>query len=75
MDIAQWWPDLEPSTRTWLIAHNGEPLPEEIVRDIRRAAGADPAEVSIGEDGSASLSDDAVDWIEAVANEERPDAE
>ncbi|HEU4756049.1 MAG TPA: hypothetical protein VFS72_05250 [Agromyces sp.] len=75
MGIEQWWPELEASTRQWLIAHNGEPVPEAVVRDIRRAGGTDAAEVSIGEDGSASLSDDAVDWIEAVANEEQPEPE
>jgi hypothetical protein len=75
MGIEQWWPDLEPSTRQWLIAHNGEPVPEAVVRDIRRAGSADAAELSFDADGSASLSDDAIDWIEAVANEEPPGTE
>ena len=74
MGIEQWWPDLEPSTRQWLFAHNGEPVPVEIVREIRRVGGESTAEiVRIGADGSGRLSDDAVDWIEAAANEERPD--
>jgi len=77
MGIEQWWPDLQPSTRQWLIAHNGEPLPEEIVREIRRVGGAGSTGVvpADAEARSVGLSDDAVDWIEAVANEERPEAE
>lgn len=73
MDIENWWPSLEPSTREWLIAHNGEALPAEVVAEIRRAGGAvAPVPESaddVGEAGSY-LSDEAIDWIEDVANEE-----
>jgi hypothetical protein len=75
MGIEQWWPELEPSTRQWLIAHNGEPVPPEVVREIRRVGGESTAGiVRIGGDASGSLSDDAIDWIEAAANEERPES-
>ena len=39
MDIENWWPKLQPSTRQWLIAHNGEALPAEVAAEIRRAGG------------------------------------
>ena len=73
MDIENWWPNLQPSTRQWLIAHNGEALPAEVASEIRRAGGTVASDGSSvdehGETGSV-LSDDAIDWIEAVANEE-----
>lgn len=77
MDIEQWWPRLDPSTRKWLIAHNGEAVPPEILSEIRRAGGAVPSgEPATGGSGESGIvfADDVVDWIEAVANEERPDA-
>jgi len=71
MGIEQWWPVLEPSTRQWLVAHNGEPLPED---EIRRVGGESTADVVALDEGHG-LSDEAVDWIEALANEERSDTE
>ena len=68
MGIESWWPKLEPSTREWLIAHNGEELPAEIAAEIRRTGG-DAAEESGGT--GAFLRDGDVDWIEAAANDER----
>jgi len=73
MDIENWWPKLEPSTRQWLIAHNGEALPAEVVAEIRRAGGSVASDASSVDDGTAPgsfLPDAAVDWIEAAANEE-----
>ena len=78
MDIEHWWPKLEPSTRQWLVAHNGEAVPATIVEEMRRAGAALSvvAESVDGNDDSGFfLSDETVDWIEAVANEERPDIE
>jgi hypothetical protein len=34
MDMQQIWPRLAPSTQTWLIEHNGEPLADDIVDEI-----------------------------------------
>ena len=73
MDIENWWPELQPSTRQWLIAHNGEALPAEVSAEIRRAGGSLASDASSVDEGGAPgsfLPDDAVDWIEAVANEE-----
>jgi hypothetical protein len=76
MGIEEWWPKLDPSTREWLITHNGEALPPEIIGEIRRAGGSVPAvESSIGANGRSGFvfADDVVDWIDAVANDELPD--
>ncbi len=73
MGIENWWPNLQPSTREWLIAHNGEPMPAEVAVEIRRAGGTVSAEASSVEEGGATgpfLDGDDGDWIEAVANEE-----
>ena len=73
MDIENWWPRLQPSTRQWLIAHNGEALPAEVAAEIRRSGGTAVSDASSVDEGSAThshLPDDAIDWIEAVANEE-----
>jgi hypothetical protein len=69
MDIEQWWPNLKPSTREWLIENNGDEVPAEVAAEISEAGGmlADPSESS-----GFQLSDDATDWIEAVANGEEP---
>jgi hypothetical protein len=75
MNINQWWPLVRPSTRTWLIAHNGEPLPAAIVADIAwNGAPVNAAQSWIDRSGPEgfSLSDAAVDWIEATANGENP---
>ena len=76
MDIEQWWPKLEPSTRDWLVAHNGEAISPEIVEELRSVGANLPAAGSVrtGDSGYV-LPDDAIDWIEAVANEERSDTE
>jgi hypothetical protein len=75
MDISQWWPLVQPSTRAWLIAHNGEPLPPPIIADIAWNGFAVNAAQSWIEGSSPegfSLSDAAIDWIEATANGENP---
>ena len=73
MDIENWWPNLQSSTRQWLIAHNGEALPTEVAAEIRRAGGTVATDASSADEGVSTgslLPDDAIDWIEAVANEE-----
>jgi hypothetical protein len=62
MEITQWWPNVTEATRAWLLANNGSPLPSEVGADI----------VSAGGPSGSQLSDDDVDWIEAVANDETP---
>jgi len=68
---------LRPETQDWLVAHNGEAVPESVVREITQAGGSATADAWwFGQNGPTGfyLSDAAVDWIEAVANEEMPEA-
>lgn len=73
MSLETWWSAVTPETRDWLLAHNGEPLPVDVVDDITRVSG--PVDHDAwwvarrGPDG-LELSDAAVDWVEAVANGE-----
>ena len=73
MDIAQLWPSLSAPTRDWLIANNGDALSPEALDEIVRANGSAIPDAwwgdQSGEDGFY-LPDDAIDWIEATANEE-----
>lgn len=75
MESIEWWPSLDPGTKDWLIVHNGEALPTRIVAKVV-AAGGDVTSNAwwVGEQGSDGfyLSDEAVDWIEAVGNDEGP---
>lgn len=64
MSIQVWWPKIRQVSRDWLAANNGDAVPDDIVDEIVRAGG-----VMTG----SYLSDEAVDWVEAVANGERPD--
>ncbi|GAA4485813.1 hypothetical protein GCM10023094_41230 [Rhodococcus olei] len=75
MDVTQWWPRLSPEARDWLVEHNGEPLDPAVAHEILAVNDGvtdpgwwqgDPA------DGMSELTDDVVDWIEAVANGEGP---
>ena len=75
MDIEQWWPQLAAETRDWLIAHNGEDVPASVAAEITAAGGTiSPDAWWVGEVGASgfSFSDEATDWIEAVANGETP---
>ncbi|MBT2585649.1 hypothetical protein [Arthrobacter sp. ISL-95] len=74
MDIQVWWPLLDAETRDWLIEHNGEPLPPEVVTRIMAATGgtSDSRWWASGSADGPQLSDEAVDWIEGVANDEGP---
>jgi hypothetical protein len=76
MTIEVWWPKLPAQTRGWLIANNGDTVPEEVVAEIAAVggpAGSDPW-WSAGE-GSAgrSMPDEAIDWIEEIANDDGGD--
>lgn len=77
MNIDEWWPQLDTVTREWLIAHNGEAVPAHILSLIAAAGGVvDPDASWVGENAPDGfyLSDEAVDWVEANANREAPDA-
>ncbi|WP_159733370.1 hypothetical protein [Arthrobacter sp. 9V] len=73
MDIQAWWPLLDAKTRDWLVEHNGEPLPPNVAASISAVQGTPDSRYWAAEspDGP-QLSDEAVDWIEAVANHEDP---
>jgi len=75
--LQDWWPRVPPQTRAWLVEHNGESLPADVVAAIVTAGGvATPGAWWVGSAGPGgfSLSDAAVDWVEAVANGEAPPA-
>lgn len=70
MDFAQIWPRLSDSSRAWLMEHNGEPLPDELVGEILGITkGELEAEWWAGK-GQTQLTDETVDWIAMVANGE-----
>ncbi|TQJ38138.1 hypothetical protein FBY33_0130 [Arthrobacter sp. SLBN-112] len=73
MNIREWWPLIPAETRGWLMAHNGEPLPPHVIADIKAATGGTTdADWALQTLDGPQLSDEAVDWIEAVANDEEP---
>jgi hypothetical protein len=63
MSIEVWWPKIRQASRDWLVANNGDAVPGDVADDIIRVG---------GEIAGSYLSDDAVDWVEAVANGEEP---
>jgi hypothetical protein len=73
VESIEWWASLDPGTKDWLIAHNGEALPARVLAEVV-AAGGDVTSNAwwVGEEGADGfyLSDEAVDWIEAVGNAE-----
>ena len=76
MNIDEWWPRLNAEARDWLIAHNGEAVPEHILGQIAAAGGAVTSDASwVGQRGPDGfyLSDEATDWVEAIANSETTD--
>jgi hypothetical protein len=75
MSIAVWWPKLQPATRDWLIANNGDAVPAAIIDEITEAGGPVTSDAWwVGHDGSTDsfMPDEAIDWIEEIANEETP---
>ena len=76
MDIADWWSRISEPSRQWLIAHNGEAIRGDIVAEIGHAGGVVTSDAWwVGQEGPTGffLSDRAVDWIEARANDEDAD--
>ena len=75
MSIAQWWAKLQSSTQDWLIENNGEEVPAVVVAEIAGVGGpasADPWWT--GQDGASGhyFPDEAIDWVETLANDEDP---
>jgi hypothetical protein len=78
MSIDVWWPKLQPATRDWLIANNGEAVPAPILQEIREAGGPPQSDAWwVTQDGLSGtyLPDAVTDWIEEIANDETPDVE
>ncbi|WP_245673009.1 hypothetical protein [Aldersonia kunmingensis] len=77
MRIDAWWPRLTDESRNWLMDHNGEPLDPSVKRDVLDVndGNVDPSWWA-GEstEGQSELTDEAIDWIEAVANGAPPTA-
>ena len=69
MEIADWWPKLDSVSRAWLIAHNGEAVTPDVMSKIVAVAGSVWEVAESGPDG-LFLTDQAVDWIETIANDE-----
>lgn len=60
MNTDQWWPTLDNTTQEWLIWHNGEPVPAEVLDAIMSAtgiAGDNARWLGEVEPGGACLSD------------------
>ncbi|UKA58640.1 hypothetical protein [Arthrobacter sp. FW306-2-2C-D06B] len=76
MSIEHWWPKLKPSTQKWLIENNGDVVSPDVVAEIAHVGGVITSDAWwVGESGPSGfyLSDEAVDWVEAVANGEVPE--
>jgi hypothetical protein len=74
VSIGDWWPRVKPSTRSWLIAHNGEPLPPAVVADIAwNGVPVNTAQSWIERSSPEGffLTAEAIHWIEATADENR----
>jgi hypothetical protein len=73
MDFPPILPHLSPSSRFWLIEHNGEPLPDDLIAEILSVTGGEQSAQSWtgpSVEGETQLTDEAVDWIENVANDD-----
>ena len=62
MTIEEWWPLLGAESRNWLVENNGDDVIDEVAASINAAGGA----VTAG----TPLTDEQIDWIEAIANDE-----
>jgi hypothetical protein len=62
--IEVWWTKLRRESRQWLLDNNGDAVPSSILNEIVKAG---------GQTNGSYLSDETVDWVEAVANGETPD--
>ena len=76
MSIEQWWGKLQPSTQEWLIGNNGDVVPPAVVAEIAGVggpAGDDSWWASQDDTHGHYFPDDAIDWVEATANDEDAD--
>jgi hypothetical protein len=76
VSLEDWWPRLPQETREWLIANNGDAVADWVTEQITRAGGLVTTDAWwVGQYGPSGfyLADEAVDWIDEVANGETPD--
>jgi hypothetical protein len=76
MRIDEWWSELVPSTRQWLIDNAGEAVPAWVLEQITAVTGEPTADDDWAADVDADdfyLSDEATDWVEAAGNDELDD--
>ena len=76
MSIEAWWPKLRLQSREYLIANNGDVVPPDLVGEIARAGGVTTTDawwVGHSDPTGFFLSDEAIDWIDEVANGETPE--
>ena len=76
MSIEAWGPRLRQQSRDYLIDNNGDLVPPALVDEIVQAGGIVRADAWwVGQMGPEGLflSDEAIDWIEEVANGETPE--
>jgi hypothetical protein len=68
---------LQPETRDWLIANNGDALSAAVLDDFARVGGSVPSDAwwpGVNGPNGFHFSEAGIDWIEAVANAEVPDS-
>ena len=73
MEIDEWWPMLSVQAQEWLTANNGDVVPVWVLAEIVSAGGdvdADADWVGESDADGVYLSDAAIDWVEATANDE-----
>ena len=71
-DFSAVWDRQDEPTRQWLIEHNGEVLPEDVLRRLTASAGnaSELGWLDLHDPEEPILTDETVDWIESVANGE-----
>ena len=61
MTIEEWWPLLGRDSQTWLIENNGDDVNDGVAAAITAAGGSAAP--------GTPLTDEEIDWIEAIAND------
>ena len=73
MSIEAWWPKLQPATREWLMANNGDAVPVAIIDENTAAGGPVRSDAWWATQEASTglcMPDEAIDWIEDIANDE-----
>lgn len=76
MSIEAWWPELPQRSREYMIDNNGDVVPPDLLEEITRAGGvitSDTWWVGSNSPTGFFLSDEAIAWVDEVANGETPE--